>query len=228
MKNYNILWRHKQTQQIALTHVSPEIQEKLSEVEEFFARRKNETTREKSLIENDINKKNLKLVEETDPIKRTNLLKQLEKLNKELSVAETLSCFGCNLQEFAARNLQSSMGNEYDIIACDVHELGAEDQEFFDAWDYDAVQNSVVININKARDVFKNILRQRRADVLQELDSLQARYFFSGNSPAAEAVERRKQELRDATSDIRILRSNTIEELRNLLSEIITKENKFT
>lgn len=70
------------------------------------------------------------------------------------------------------------------------------------------------INMNKARDVKRNQIRQERAPLLAKLDVEVMRNITNAEKLAE--IEAEKQRLRDATKDPRIEEVETVEDLKAL------------
>ena len=80
-------------------------------------------------------------------------------------------------------------------IIVDSSELPEADNDFFDAWE---LRNNVVsVNIEKAKEITKNRLRQERTVLLAAQDVLFMRNLETGADNAAVLAE--KQRLRDIT-----------------------------
>ena len=96
----------------------------------------------------------------------------------ELSVAET--------------KMKDTPGHS---IIVDSSELPEADNDFFDAWELS--NNVVSVNIDKAKELTKNRLRQERTVLLAAQDVLFQRALESGADTTAIVAE--KQRLRDIT-----------------------------
>ena len=114
----------------------------------------------------------------------------------ELSVAET--------------KMKDTPGHS---IIVDSSELPEADNDFFDAWELS--NNVVSVNIDKAKELTKNRLRQERTVLLAAQDVLFQRALESGADTTAIVAE--KQRLRDitqladactTTAELRALRVN--------------------
>lgn len=74
--------------------------------------------------------------------------------------------------------------------------LPNQDNDFFDAWEMDAI--SVSVNLDKAKEITKNRLRAERAPLLAAQDVLFQRALEEGKP--TDAIVAEKQRLRDITS----------------------------
>lgn len=97
-----------------------------------------------------------------------------------------------------------------EAIIVDSSELPEEHNDFFNAWEL--VDGKIVVNLNKAKDITKNRLRQERKPLLFDQDIAFQRALESGADTSAIVAE--KQRLRDIT--ILVDTVNTLEELKGL------------
>ena len=70
------------------------------------------------------------------------------------------------------------------------------------------------VNMNKARDIKKNMIRDERKAKLETLDVQFMRAVEAGDADAQASIAAQKQVLRDATEDASILNATTPEELK--------------
>lgn len=70
------------------------------------------------------------------------------------------------------------------------------------------------VNIDKARDIKKDMVRAERAPKLEALDVEFMRAVESGDTAAQATIAAKKQALRDATDDPVIVNATTPEELK--------------
>lgn len=70
------------------------------------------------------------------------------------------------------------------------------------------------INMTKAKDIKKDMIRAERAPLLESLDVQFMRAVESGDTEAQAAISAKKQALRDATADPAIEAASTPEELK--------------
>jgi hypothetical protein len=92
-------------------------------------------------------------------------------------------------------------------------DLPNEYQDFYNAWEMDAT--SVTVNMDKAKELTKNRLREERTPLLAAQDVAFQRALESGQDTTAIVAE--KQRLRDVTSLADAC--TTLEELRALKAE---------
>lgn len=72
------------------------------------------------------------------------------------------------------------------------------------------------IDMEKARECWRNKLRQDRRALLVELDALHTRAVGQGNAAEAKRIEAQRQRLRDMPADPRISAAKTLDELRGV------------
>lgn len=72
----------------------------------------------------------------------------------------------------------------------------------------------IVVNMQKALEIKKNMIRQERAPLLAALDIEMMRALESGDTVKQEEIKQKKQALRDATTDPVLLQASTPEELK--------------
>ena len=82
------------------------------------------------------------------------------------------------------------------------------------------------INMNKAKDIWRDKVRAERNEELAKLDVLYMRSLEANDVEAQQIIASKKQALRDAPADPRIENASTVEELKdlNLIGEIINGE----
>ena len=95
-------------------------------------------------------------------------------------------------------------------IIVNVSVLPENDADFFDCWEI--VDNSVLVNFDKAKEITKDRLRQERAPLLVAQDVLYMRATEQGQDTTAIVAE--KQRLRDITQLAD--QATTLAELREL------------
>jgi len=91
------------------------------------------------------------------------------------------------------------------------------DRTFRNAWQFKG--DAVEIDMPKARDIHRDVLRAERASKLDKLDVDWFRAVETGGDTAAIAAE--KQRLRDVTADSRIAAAKTPEELKALTLDVL-------
>lgn len=86
------------------------------------------------------------------------------------------------------------------------------DHTFRDAWTVS--EKSIDVDMPKAREIHKQILRSERAPLLAALDTEFMRALEAGDVAAQTEIASRKQKLRDATDNPAIEAAATLEELK--------------
>lgn len=116
-----------------------------------------------------------------------------------------------NLEEIFIKDIGNSI---YKVI--DDSEL-PDDCLFRDAWEYDFSSNSsIYINMNKAREIWKNIIRVNRVSFLEKLDIEYLRSLEKNDIISCTNIAQRKQILRDCTKDSRINNAQTTSDLKTI------------
>lgn len=72
----------------------------------------------------------------------------------------------------------------------------------------------IVVNMQKALDIKKDLIRRERAPLLAALDIEMMRAIESGATVKQEEIKQKKQALRDATADPILTQAITPEELK--------------
>lgn len=116
-----------------------------------------------------------------------------------------------NIQEIIDKDVPS--GTPYLIL--DSSEL-PNDAFFIDAWDIDFDNSKIFENIEKARDICRNKLREDRIPYLEKLDIDFTRALEENNEALKQEIIAKKQKLRDAPADPRIENAISTEELKNI------------
>lgn len=96
----------------------------------------------------------------------------------------------------------SPLENKYTII--NEKELPT-DYTYFPAWLYDNVNETVSIDIEKAKEIQKDNIRMIRKKLLEEQDVIFMRAIETGDTLAQQSSAIRKQELRDLTEIVNII-----------------------
>lgn len=89
-----------------------------------------------------------------------------------------------------------------------------EDRTFRNAWEHD--REKIVVNMDKARNIHLERIRTARDAKLRELDVETMKAIGKGDNGARDAVEVRKQVLRDLPQTIDLKKAKTTEELKAL------------
>lgn len=81
----------------------------------------------------------------------------------------------------------------------------------------------ISIDMNKAKEIWKDYLRYDRTPILEKLDLEFIKALESGNTEEQDKIKKTKQDLRDVTADPRIVKASSPEELKSLklVDEII-------
>lgn len=87
-------------------------------------------------------------------------------------------------------------------LLCDEADLPT-DRTFRNAWERDGAK-PVKVNMDKAREIAKRNIRSERGPLLDELDKHFTKAQGQRDDKAAEAVEAKRQKLRDAPADKRL------------------------
>lgn len=97
------------------------------------------------------------------------------------------------------------------------------DRTFRNAW-VDGGK-SVSVDMNKAREIHRDRLREARAPLLAELDTTQLRAIVAEDKATVSDLETQKQSLRDVTGDAAIDAAQTTEELKAVWPEVLPSAN---
>lgn len=120
-----------------------------------------------------------------------------------------------SIQEIAKKDVLS--GLSYTIV--DESEI-PEDRQYRGAWVADENYN-IVHDLDKAKEIHKNILRTLRAPKLSELDIEYQKADEKQDLEKKQEIATKKQELRDVTKDESVLNATSIEELKLAIPEIL-------
>lgn len=93
------------------------------------------------------------------------------------------------------------------------------DRTFRGAWKADG--GSIVCDMEKAIEIHKDMLRELRAPLLEQLDIDYMLALEKGNTAALADIASRKQALRDVTVDASIVNAKTPEELKLAIPDIL-------
>lgn len=86
------------------------------------------------------------------------------------------------------------------------------DRTFRNAWEH--LNGEVSVNMDKAREIWRNKIRLARKPLLEELDTAYIRADEVGDTLAIDGIVSQKQELRDAPNDPAIEEAKNPEELK--------------
>lgn len=110
-------------------------------------------------------------------------------------------------------------GESYELV--DINKI-PKDRSFRSAWEKDS--ESIKINMEKARDVQRDVLRLERQPLLEALDIDFLKAVESGDQEAIEDIKKKKEELRNLTDNPKIENAKTPEELKAITIEEILKK----
>ena len=108
-----------------------------------------------------------------------------------------------------------------DIVEVDTIE---NDRTFRNAW-VTSKGKSVEVDLDKAKILAKEKVREARTPKFQELDIAYQRADEAGDGDAKAAVVVKKQTARDATADTKITNADSVDNLKTGMNEVITEVN---
>jgi len=79
----------------------------------------------------------------------------------------------------------------------------------------------IKIDIDKAKDVYKDMLRSARKPVLEDLDLQFMRAVETGNATLQTEIAAKKQALRDVTNDPKIDKVKKAEDFRKIFPDVL-------
>lgn len=79
----------------------------------------------------------------------------------------------------------------------------------------------ITIDIDKAKDIYKDILRSARKPMLEDLDLQFMRAVESGNTALQAEIAAKKQALRDVTKDSKIDKVKKTEDFRKIFPDML-------
>ena len=126
-----------------------------------------------------------------------------------------LNC-GLSIEAIAEKDVPTE---NFKII--DKQDLDTLDEQFRDAWVCDTDLNPTIC-IQKAKEVWREKIRQKRGPVLLDLD-VQYMRALESNNDTSEIVES-KQELRDLPQNPDIESANSIEDLKNVWHNLLGEQ----
>lgn len=112
--------------------------------------------------------------------------------NNGVSVLFPAPMWEDKLNELASKDVPSNV--PYRII--DITEL-PQDGEFIDTWEW--TDQEIVINISKAKEIWKDKFRAARKPILEKLDVEYIRALEASDTQKQQEIAAKKQELRDIT-----------------------------
>ena len=126
-----------------------------------------------------------------------------------------LNC-GLSIEAIAEKDVPTE---NFKII--DKQDLDSLDEQFRNAWVCDTDLNPTIC-IQKAKEVWREKIRQKRGPVLLDLD-VQYMRALESNNDTSEIVES-KQELRDLPQNPDIESANSIEDLKNVWHNLLGEQ----
>ena len=126
-----------------------------------------------------------------------------------------LNC-GLSIEAIAEKDVPTE---NYKII--DKQDLDTLDEQFRNAWVCDTDLNPTIC-IQKAKEVWREKIRQKRGPVLLDLD-VQYMRALESNNDTSEIVQS-KQELRDLPQNPDIESANSIEDLKNVWHNLLGEQ----
>jgi hypothetical protein len=117
---------------------------------------------------------------------------------------------GVDIKKYADENIPS----DADRIIISKYFVLQNDMEFFDAWDIDMRNKKIIIDMTKARDIWRSQLRIERTKEFNKLDVEFMKALEDGNTYVQSVVTEKKKKLRNITTHPAIEDAQTIEELR--------------
>jgi hypothetical protein len=101
-------------------------------------------------------------------------------------------------------------------------ELEGKDQTFRDCWRLSETDNDLIkIDLSKAKEVWKNKMRQARTNILAKLDTEYFMAWEMGDEEKRQAIAQRKQLLRNVTKLHELDEAKTIEEIQAVWPEYL-------
>ncbi len=144
--------------------------------------------------------------------------KRITYVNSEggVSVIVPADC-GLTIEEIAAKDVPK--GAPYKIVSID--EIPS-DRSFRNAWETDG--SKIAVNMEKAREIQKNRVREERRPLLEALDIEYMKAFEVGDAKRVAETAQEKQILRDATESPLFAEAQTPEELKMVTIEAIKRK----
>jgi len=97
--------------------------------------------------------------------------------------------------------------------------LPYEDNVFFEAWKL--INDTIIIDLEKSKEIHRNILRQERTKLFSDLDIQFMRAIEQGDTIKQQEISTKKQKLRDLPSHSAIQSASTTAELRSLTLDFL-------
>lgn len=87
-----------------------------------------------------------------------------------------------------------------------------QDAIFFDAWELDG--KDIVVNLNKAKEIWKARLRRARKPIFEKLDIEYIKALESEDTNESKRIVTLKKELRDITTSKELVNAKSIEKIK--------------
>lgn len=110
-----------------------------------------------------------------------------------ICIVYPVSNCGLSLSEIIIKDVPPNV--EYKVIE---NNLIPKDSFFRDSWELEG--ESIKVNLEKAKEIWKDIWRSARKPILEKLDLEWMRAMEMGDAPKSLEIVQRKQELRDITN----------------------------
>lgn len=135
-----------------------------------------------------------------------------------VSIVTPVDNCGLTLQEIIDRSVPPNTSHA--VVEDD--ELPT-DRTYRNAWELHADGRSIIHNMDKAREIHKDLMRRERAKLMPALDIEYQRADERGAAgvSAKDSIASQKQALRDVTDIPEIERASTVEELRAVWPTIL-------
>jgi hypothetical protein len=93
--------------------------------------------------------------------------------------------------------------------------------EYREAWEFNG--SDVVYNLEKAKEVHRNKLRSARIEIFEKLDIEISKALAQGDQQKVSEIETKRQKLRDAPTSSRVASVDTLDKLKALTLDELTK-----
>jgi len=126
---------------------------------------------------------------------------------------------GGTIDDLLIKSVPENCRDSADIVDVDTVE---SDRTFRNAWVTEQGK-SVEVDLDKAKILAKEKVREARIPKFAELDVAYQRADEAGDSDAKAAVVVKKQTARDATADTKITDADSVDNLKTGMNEVITE-----
>lgn len=104
------------------------------------------------------------------------------------------------------------------ITACETY---PEERTFREAWVYSPPATAVVVDMTKAKDVWRDKMRVARKPLLDELDRQWMRATGRGDTDEAQTIEDAREKLRNVTAAPQIEAATTPDQLKKVWPKVL-------